>query len=222
MSMRTKREATPRQPVTRQRILRAAIALADRSGIDAVTMRRVAQKLRIEAMSLYHHVADKEDMLDGMVDLIYTEIEVPVEDDWKSALRHRALSARRVLRRHRWALGLLDSRTTPAPATLRHHDQVIGLLRSANFSLLMAARAFALMDSYIYGFVIQELSLTFTNAEELADVAETILHDVPDDSYPNLAALTRAYVDTSAYDADGDFAFGLDLILDGLAQPTRA
>jgi AcrR family transcriptional regulator len=155
-------------------VLRAAVALADESGIESLTMRKLGEALGVEAMSLYYHVASKEALLDGMVDLVFSEIDLPTAGaDWKSAMRRRAISARGVLSRHPWAIGLMDSRSTPGPATLQHHDAVIGCLRGAGFPVALPAHAFAVLDSYIYGFTLQETSLPFDSPEETAEVAQT-------------------------------------------------
>ncbi|MEU0217815.1 TetR/AcrR family transcriptional regulator C-terminal domain-containing protein, partial [Streptomyces sp. NPDC006265] len=173
--------------------------------------------LGVEAMSLYYHVAGREDVLGGMVDVVFGEIDLPPRDtDWKSALRHRADSARAVLRRHPWAVGLMDSRSQPGPATLRHHDAVIGTLRTGGFSVPMAAHAVSLIDSYLYGFVLQELSLPFRGAAELDEVAGAIVRDMPPDTYPHLTELATEHVLKPGYDYADEFTFGLTLILDAL------
>ncbi|OUC95035.1 TetR family transcriptional regulator [Streptomyces swartbergensis] len=193
------------------------MAVADEKGAAALTMRAIAEPLGVEAMSLYHHVAGREDILDGMVDAVFGEIDLPPRDrDWKSALRHRADSARAVLRRHPWAVGLMDSRSQPGPATLRHHDAVIGTLRAGGFSVPMAAHAVSLIDSYLYGFVLQEVSLPFRGAAELDEVAGAILRDMPADTYPHLTELATEHVLKPGYDYADEFAFGLTLILDAL------
>jgi AcrR family transcriptional regulator len=205
-----------RAPLSRDRVLHAAIALADRGGIESVTMRKVADELGVEAMSLYHHVANKEDMFDGMVDEVFSEIELPSGGDWKEALRRRALSARRVLSDHRWAIGLMDSRTSPGPATLRHHDAVIGTLREGGFSIAEAAHAFAILDSFIYGFALQEASLPLRTSEEIARVAGTILEQLPDGEYSHLRQMTAEHVLQPGYDFGSSYEIGLDLVLSGL------
>jgi hypothetical protein len=168
---------------------------------------------------LYNHVANKDRLLDGMVDLVFSEIGLPSgDDDWRTAMRHRAISARQALSRHRWAIGLMESRTSPGPATLRHHDTVIGSLRAAGFSIGMAAHAFSALDSYIYGFALQEASLPFDNAEETADVAQMILTHMPPDEYPHLTEMAVEHVLKPGYDYGNEFEYGLDLILDGLAR----
>ena len=153
-------------------------------------MRRLGAALGVEAMSLYHHVANKGDILDGIVDVVFSEIDLPSgEGDWKAAMRHRAISARGALRRHPWATGLMESRSTPGPATLRHHDAVLGILRHAGFSIELAAHAFSALDSYVYGFALQEASLPFQSSEELAAVAETIFANLQTDEYPHLTEM---------------------------------
>ncbi len=199
--------------------MRAAIALADSAGIESLTMRRLGRELGVEAMSLYNHVANKDEILDGMIDAIFSEIDLPsTEADWRPAMRRRAVSARAVLSRHPWAIGLMDSRRNPGPATLRHHDSVIGTLRRAGFSIAMAAHAFSALDSYIYGFALQESSLPFDSAEELAEVAEDIFRQLPADEYPYLTELAVEHALQPGYDYGSEFEFGLDLILDGLER----
>jgi AcrR family transcriptional regulator len=186
-------------------------------------MRRLGEVLGVEAMSLYNHVANKSELLDGMVDVVFGEIDLPGgESDWRSAMRQRAISARTVLSRHRWAIGLMESRTTPGPATLRHHDAVIGSLRGGGFSVAMAAHAFSVLDSYIYGFALQEANLPFDTGEETAELAQAILAQFPADEYPHLTELTVEHVLQPGYDYGNEYAFGLDLILDGLAHARGA
>ena len=208
-----------RAPLTRERVLAAAIDLADRDGIASLSMRKLAQELGVEAMSLYHHVANKDAILDGLIDLVFGEIDLPVgEADWKAAMRQRAISAREVLRRHPWATGLMESRSTPGPATLRHHDAVLGILRNAGFPLELAAHAYSLLDSYIYGFALQETSLPFTTPEETAEVAQMMMAEFPADAYPHLTEITVEHVLQPGYSYASEYLFGLDLILDGLEQ----
>jgi AcrR family transcriptional regulator len=215
----TKPAAEPRVPLSRERVLRAAVALADDSGLESLTMRKLGEVVRVEAMSLYNHVANKSDLLDGMVDLVFSEIDLPTgEPDWKAAMRQRAISAREALARHPWGIGLMESRSTPGPATLRHHDAVLASLRQGGFSIEMAAHAFSALDSYIYGFALQEASLPFDTAEETAEVAQMILKQLPADEYPYLAELTIEHVLQPGYDYGDEFEFGLDLILDGLER----
>jgi AcrR family transcriptional regulator len=208
-----------RAPLTRERVLAAAIDLADRDGIASLSMRKLAQELGVEAMSLYHHVANKDAILDGLIDLVFGEIDLPVgEADWKAAMRRRAISAREVLRRHPWATGLMESRSTPGPATLRHHDAVLGILRNAGFPLELAAHAYSLLDSYIYGFALQETSLPFNTPEETAEVAQAMMAEFPADAYPHLTEIAVEHVLQPGYSYAGEYLFGLDLILDGLER----
>jgi AcrR family transcriptional regulator len=207
-----------RTPLSRDRVLRAAVAFADERGVAALSMRKLGEALGVEAMSLYNHVANKNDLLDGMVDVVFSEIEVPEQTaDWRGSMRRRGLSMRDALHRHRWAIGLMESRTAPGPATLRHHDAVIGSLRAGGFSVEMAAHAFSALDSYIYGFALQEASLPFESAEETVELANSIMDGFSPDEYPHLTELTVEHVLQPGYDYGNEFAFGLDLILDGLA-----
>jgi AcrR family transcriptional regulator len=208
-----------RAPLTRERVLAAAIDLADRDGIASLSMRKLAQELGVEAMSLYHHVANKDAILDGLIDLVFGEIDLPVgEADWKAAMRRRAISAREVLRRHPWATGLMESRSTPGPATLRHHDAVLGILRNAGFPLELAAHAYSLLDSHIYGFALQETSLPFSTPEETAEVAQAMMAEFPADAYPHLTEIAVEHVLQPGYSYASEYLFGLDLILDGLER----
>ena len=219
MSSKDAADAGKRVPLSRERLLRGAIAVADAGGRASLTMRSLAQELGVKPMSLYHHVANKEEILDGIIDVVFSEIELPsVDADWRSAMRQRALSARSVLGRHPWATPLMDSRTNPGPATLRHHDSVIGALRRAGFSIAMAAHAFSLLDSYVYGFAIQEGALPFDSPGAVTDVAEAILAQFPTDEYPYLAQFTTEHVLQPGYDYGNEFVFGLDLILDSLER----
>jgi AcrR family transcriptional regulator len=223
MAQPTKPATEPRIPLSRERVLRAAVAFADANGIGTLSMRKLGEALGVEAMSLYNHVANKVELLDGMVDLVFGAIDLPAGGgDWKTAMRQRAVSARQALSCHPWAIGLMESRTSPGPATLRHHDAVIGSLRAAGFSIEMAAHAYSVLDSYIYGFALQEASLPFHTAEETAEVAETILARFPPDQYPHLIELTVEHVLQPGYDHGNEYEFGLDLILDGLERARDA
>ena len=212
-----------RAPVTRQRVLAEAVALADEFGIAALTMRKLADRLQVEPMSLYHHVANKDEILDGMVDQVFGEVELPsLRADWQTAMRDRADSARGVLRRHPWAIGLMEARATPGPANLRHHDAVIGCLRGAGFSIELAAHAFSAINSYLYGFAMQELNLPFSTPQETAEMAETFLRQFPAEEYPHLGELTVEHVLQPGYDYGDEFHYGLDLILSGLDRAHAA
>ncbi len=208
--------------LTRARVLEAAVAVADADGIASLSMRRLGEAVGVEAMSLYNHVTNKGDLLDGMIDVIYGEIDMPADaTDWKEAMRRRATSAREVLARHAWAIGLMESRSSPGPATLRHHDAVLGALRRGGFTVEMAAHAFSALDSYIYGFALQEASLPFEAGEETAELAKEILAGVTPGDYPYLTELTVEHVLQPGYDYGLEFGFGLELILDGLERAIR-
>jgi AcrR family transcriptional regulator len=223
MAVETDRRTRRRTPVTRERVVRAAIKLADKGGLDAVSMRKLGEALRVEAMSLYKHVANKDDLLDGVVDAVFGEIGPPAAgSDWRTAMRDRALSARGVLLRHPWAIGLLDSRRNAGMATMRHHDAVIGSLRRGGFSVEMAAHAFSLLDSYIYGFVLQETSLPFQTPEELIEVAAILLPESAATEFPYVTELAHEYALKPDYSYGAEFEYGLDLILDGLARARSA
>jgi AcrR family transcriptional regulator len=209
--------ARPRTPLSKERVLRAAVLLADEGGVAALTMRKLADKLDVEAMSLYHHVANKDEILGGMVDLVFGEIDLPTGGAaWKSVMRRRAISVREVLSRHAWAIGLMESRANPGPATLRHHDSMIGTLRRAGFSVPMAAHALSVLDSYVYGFVLQELNLPFDTSEEPVEMAGNVLRQMPANAYPHLAEMAVEHVLKPGYAYADEFEFGLDLILNGL------
>lgn len=209
----------PRQPLTRERVLRAAVGLADKDGIGGLTMRKLAQGLGVEAMALYNHVANKDDLLDGMVDIVFEEIGLPTDGmDWKSAMRQRAISAQAVLSRHSWAIGLLESRSRPGPVTLRHHNAVLGCLREGGFSLVMAAHAYSLLDSYIFGFALQQRNVPLQSPAEVAVVADAMLRQFSASEYPYLVEMITQYALQPGYDYADEFVFGLDLILDGLER----
>jgi AcrR family transcriptional regulator len=217
-----KRAAKRRAALTRERILRAAISLADRDGIESLSMRKLGVKLGVEAMSLYNHVRNKVDMLDGMVDMVFGEIELPAAGvHWRTAMRTRAISARLALIRHPWAIGLMESRATPGIATLRHHDTVLGSLRTAGFSIDMAAHAYSILDGYIYGFTLTELTLPFSNSEGaagVAEIAENIAKGFRAGEYPHLAEMAVDRATKPGYNYGDEFEYGLDLILDGIER----
>jgi AcrR family transcriptional regulator len=219
MAKRVEAKPERRAPLSRQRAVHVAIALADAEGLEFLTMRRLAQELRVEAMSLYHHVANKDDILDGMIDGVFSEIDVPLTTtDWKTAMRRRAHSVRAALSRHPWATSLMESRTAPGPATLHHHDAVIGSLRQAGFSIKMTAHAYSVLDSYIYGFAHQEANLPFDTPAETKEIADAIAGQFPVGEYPHLVELTTQHVLQPGYDHGDEFEYGLELILDGLER----
>jgi len=200
-------------------VLRAAVALADEAGIEALTMRELGLRLGVEAMSLYNHVANKDDILDGMVDLVVGEIDLPSATvDWKAAMRRRAISARAVFSRHPWASALIDARESSGPERLRYLEWVIGTLRRAGFSVELARHAFSLLDSYVYGFGRQQANMSAGSGAEPEEMAEAFLRAVPADEYPYLREMIVAQATSSGYDDTADFEFGLDLILDGLQR----
>lgn len=221
MAAREQRQSGSDAGLSKQRVVAEAIRLADREGVDGLSMRRLAGVLGAGAMSLYHYVASKDELLDAMIDIVFAEIELPSDEgDWKLALRRRADSARQVLARHPWAIGLMESRTSPGHANLRHHEAVIACLRKAGFSVAMATHANWLLDSYVYGYALQVVSLPFDSADELADMVEGVyLPQLPADEFPYLNESAAALVGTG-YDPADEFGFGLDLILDAL-EPLR-
>jgi AcrR family transcriptional regulator len=211
------RAVTRRRPLSRDRVLRAAIRLADEGGLEAVSMRKLGQVLRVEAMSLYKHVANKEDILDGMADLVTSDFEMPpIDADWKTAIRRSAISAHQVLLGHPWASSLIESRRDAGPARLRYLDAVIGVLSTAGFAMPMVIRAIMLLDSHTYGFVLQELAWPFDD-EDVPEVAAAFARGLPASEYPNLLAMAEMVM-AAPRGVPVDFEFGLDLILDGLER----
>ena len=211
-------------------MLETAVELAQRDGLEALTMRRLADELGVAPMTLYHYVPNKNALLDGMVEIVFGEIELPTTDvDWKTALRRRALSTRAALNRHRWAVGLMESRTTPGPASLRLHNAVLGCLREAGFPIEMTIQAYSVQDAYLYGFALQEKSLPFETVEESAAVAEAQYReyaaladerqlDELAEAFPYLAEVVVGHVAKVGYDFTEAFEYGLDLILDALEK----
>lgn len=219
MTARTTKRAQRREPLTRERAWQAALKLADQGGIDSLSMRKLGQELGVEAMALYYHFANKEEVLDGAIDLVFSEIDLPATGaHWKTSMRQRAISARQVLSRHRWAIGLMESRAKPGLANLRHHDAVIGSLRAAGFDIAMAAHAYSLLDSYIYGFALTKMSLPFDTSEEVAQVAQNMLQLSLLNEYPHLLEMLTEHVAKGGYDYDDEFEYGLDVLLDGLER----
>ncbi len=215
-------EPTPstrrRAPLTRDRLLAAAVAIVDADGLGALTMRALAAAVGVQPMSLYHHVRNKDEILDLLVDAVFSEIALP--DDglpWREALLLRTASVREVLGRHRWAIGLLESRRNAGPATLRHHDAMLGIMRRGGFTVSGAAHAYALLDSYAYGFALQEAMLPFEGADELSEVAEGFAELVAD-GYPYLGEMLHQHVLQPGYSFAGEFEIGLDAVLDALVR----
>jgi AcrR family transcriptional regulator len=216
---RPARERRKRTPLNRQRVLDAAIALADHGGFDSLTMRRLASAVGVEAMSLYNHVASKEDLLDGMVDLVFAEIEPPSSDgDWKTAMRKRAISTREALGRHRWAIGLMEGRTNHGPANMRLHNAVLGCLRGAGFSMEMTVHAYSMQDAYIYGFALQERDMSSETADDFAAEAQRQMHEYQTllSDFPHAAEVLGGHIAKVGYDYTTEFLFGLDLMLESL------
>lgn len=217
MSSRRAAHPSARRALSAERVVDAAVRVADQGGLARVSMRNVAAELGVEAMSLYHHVANKEALLDALADWVFTRIDVPEPDrPWREAMRERAGSARRVLAAHPWALGLIESRT-PGPALLSHHDAVLGCLRANGFTVVMATHAFSAIDAYVYGFVLTEQTVPFAAGQEQA-YAVGIEDRLPADRYPHLAEMLREQVIGAAFEFADEFEFGLEIILDGLER----
>jgi AcrR family transcriptional regulator len=212
---------TRRTPLNKARVLEAAIALADETGIDGFGMRRLAHELGVVPMALYKHVANKDELLNGMIDIVFSEIEAPSGDtDWKAALRRRAISTREALRRHSWAIGLMET-AAPGPANLRNHDAVMGCLREAGFSFQTAIHAYSVQDAYIYGFALQEKTLGLETRDSAGEAAQRRADVIGAlDDYPHLAEIVTRLPETG-YDNTTEFEWGLDLILDGLDRRRR-
>jgi AcrR family transcriptional regulator len=219
MTTQTTRRTQPRVPLSRERVLNTALTLADRGGLESLTMRKLGQELGVEAMAVYYHFANKDEVLDGIVDLVFGEIDLPVAGaDWKTAMRQRAISLRDILARHRWAIGMMESRRNPGPANLRHHDAVIGNLRAAGFDMEMVAHAYSLLDGYIYGFALTKMNLPFDSGDDVAGLARDMLEPFPPGEYTNLADFITDHAMKPGYDFGEEFEYGLDVILDGLER----
>ena len=219
--MRSEPATETRAPLSNALVLAKAVTLADRHGIEWLSMRKLADELRVAAMSLYYYVPNKEQLLDGMIDIVFGEIELPsTDDDWKTAMRTRAVSTREVLGRHRWAVGLMEGRTTHGPANLGLHNAVLGCLRAAGFSLEMTVHAYSVQDSYIYGFALQETDMSSETPDDFAAEAQRQMQEYEAvlAGYPHLVEVVGGYVAESGYDYATEFLFGLDLILDGLER----
>jgi AcrR family transcriptional regulator len=212
-----------RAPLTVERVLDGAIRLADRIGIEQLTIRKLADELGVTPMAIYHHVAGKEAIVNGMVDAVFTEIDLPpAEEDWKTAMRRRCVSMHEVLLRHPWAPPLMESRPAPGPALLHHHDAVLGCLRRGGLPLPLAAHAYAVLDSYVYGFAMQEANLPFGGDQQIGHLADAILGAIPADRYPYLREFTADHALQPGYHFGNSFEVGLDLLLDGLGATAAA
>ena len=214
-----------RAQLTRERVLQTAVAFADRHGLEALSMRKLGQELGASAMSAYYYFANKEQLLDGMVDVVFGEIEPPSRElDWKTAMRQRAVSTRAALNRHRWAIGHMEGRTEHGRANIRLHDAVLGCLRAAGFSLEATVHAYSVQDAYIYGFVLQEADMASKTAEDFAAEAQRQMVVYADQlgDYPHIAEVVGGHVAQVGFDYEREFLFGLDLILDGLELRLQA
>lgn len=210
-----------RAPLSRDRVLRAALDMADEGGLEALSMRSLAQSLKVEAMSLYNHVANKEEILDGLVELVVGEIEVPVPGgDWREAMRRRAISAHTVLMRHPWATMLFVSRFNVGPNMLRYVDATIGCLRRAGFSYPLADHAWTAIDAYTYGFTLQKRNFPL-DPSEYAAAAAGFLYMIPVERFPHLHGMSQEVI-AGRHDGMHQLELGLDLLLDGLERLRRA
>ena len=208
-----------RKPLSRKRVLRAAMAHADKHGLQELSMRKLAEVLGVAPMALYRHIANKDDLIDAMIDVVFTEIPLPPRDaEWRTAMRQRAISVRDALERHRWAIGLMESRLHPGPANLRHHDAVLGNLRASGLTVEEAAHAYSLLDSYVYGFALTKMNLPFDASTDMSEMADRMLAPFPADTYPHLVEFITDHAMKPGYDYGGEFEYGLDLVLDGLER----
>ena len=210
-----------RPPLTVDRIIGTAVALADTDGLEGLSMRTLAQRLDVVPMALYKHVANKEELIDGMVDSVWTEVKAPdPELPWREAMRRRSVSLRAAMLRHRWAVGLMEGRMRPGFANLRQHDAMMGCLRRAGFSFRTTVHVTSMLDAYVYGFALQEKTLPFATAEESGEAAAEKLEATP----PELAAMFPHLLEVvselgrAGYDYDEEFGTGLDVILDGVER----
>jgi AcrR family transcriptional regulator len=227
---RVARSSKRSEPVRlgRDRIVRAAVELADAEGIDGLSMRRLAEELDAAPMALYRHVAHKDDLIDGMVDVVFAELDVPTGSGWRIAMRERANGMRQALLRHPWAVGLMEG-GTPGPASFRHHNATMRSLREeAGLPFPMAVHAYSVMDSYVYGFSLQETTLPFRDADEAVEegtrrqrAAEDVMSpEAFAEAYPFLVDIAQQLAE-SPYDFDAEFEFGIELILDGIERLTK-
>lgn len=211
----------PRRTLTVERVVRTAVELADADSLDGLSMRTLAQRLGVVPMALYKHVANKEELIDGMVDSVWTEVEAPEPElPWREALRRRSISLRAAMLRHRWAVGLMEGRMRPGFANLRQHDAMMGCLRRAGFTFRTTVHVTSMLDAYVYGFALQEKTLPFATAEESGEAAAEKLDATP----PELAAMFPHLLEVvselgrAGYDYDEEFETGLDLLLDGVER----
>jgi AcrR family transcriptional regulator len=212
----------PRQTLNRDRVLEGAVALADEIGIEELTIRRLAEVLGTKPMTIYYHVPSKDEIVDGMVEVVFSEIDKPpADEDWRSAIRKRCVSARTVISRHPWAAPLMESRTSPGPENLGHHEAVLACLRRGGLSWQMTAHAYAVLDAFVYGFAFQEATLPRQVEGEFVEVARDIAAAFDPGAFPNLVDFTVNHVFQPGYEFGDSFEFGLDLILDGIEGAAR-
>ena len=215
--------AASKPPLTPDRVIHGAVALADEIGIDAFTIRKLADAIDVKPMTIYHHLPNKEAIIDGMVNQVFSEINLPPSDlDWRAAIMVRSRSMRLVLANHPWASPLMESRTSPGMATLQHHDAVLGCFRAAGFSLELTGHAYAVIDAFLYGFALQEATLPATGGDEMSELAASIADQMPVDDFPRFAEFTIEHVLQPGYDFGNEFEFGLNLILDGVERAFQA
>ncbi|WP_235472130.1 MULTISPECIES: TetR/AcrR family transcriptional regulator C-terminal domain-containing protein [Arthrobacter] len=210
-----------RPRLNRETVLRTGVVLADQVGIDGFTMRTLAQELGVVPMALYKHVANKQELLEGMVDLVWSEVAEPrARDGWKPAMRERAASLRNAMLRHRWAVGLMEAAGKPGPENLKQHNAMLGCLRESGFSFRSTVHVMSLLDAYVYGFALQQKTLSFETPEESAKAAaDTHAGETAEaaERYPYLIEVVSELA-RSGYDYDAEFIVGLDVLLDGVEK----
>lgn len=212
-----------RRPLSAERVIEGAVALADEIGIDAFTIRKLAEAIDVKPMTIYHHTPSKEAIIDGMVDRVFSEIDQPPSDlDWRSAMQIRCRSMRKVLAAHPWAAPLMDARTTPGFETLRHHNAVLGCFRSAGFSIELTGHAYAVIDAFLYGFALQEATIPTADDEEATELSAEMAEQTADNPFPYLTEFAVEHVLQPDYDFGKEFEVGLNIILDGLERMAKA
>lgn len=203
--------------IKKEKVISVALQIANKDGISSLSMRKIAGKLKIEAMSLYHHFKNKDEILNALVDHVFSLISwTPDKSDWKKSVRERCVSFRKVLNKNPWAVGLMESRRNPGLETLKHHDQMLGLFRQSGFSRELTAHAYVLLDSYLYGFAVQEHSLPVSDSTDVAEVADSIFSQISPEMFPHFVEMTMNYYMKPGYSFAVEFDYGLDLILNGI------
>lgn len=219
--MRKKESAPniPRNTLTKERVIEAAIKLADAGGIEALSMRKLGRNLGVEGMAIYHHFENKDQLIEGMLDKVHEEITIPVsEKDWKIFMAERAKSVLEVLSAHPWAASLMESGINPGPATLQDREDILRCFREAGFSIDMAVHAITVLDIFVYGFAQQNAKLSFSNEEQATELGKNVLAQFPSEKYPYMAEMIRVHMMETGYSAMKEFEFGLNLILEGIAR----